>query len=223
MRIVWLAPPIALFLLAAFAGAQDSSPAGRERQTAELLDQVIQPRFLVIDPARGFGVFGTDSRTGADSRTARPTRIPLQSVKMNQIRGHAKKYPGGLQPESAEEKELLAKVSNLKCQYRLGLLHLGYRLDRKTGKHLDSSEPRLELVGEPRSGEPTALRGEIVPHLRQIKRGESLEVENAGWRVFVRPIKSGKSECASCHKGINRGQVMGAMVYLVTASEKTKI
>ncbi|WP_395088974.1 hypothetical protein [Armatimonas sp.] len=211
MRGTKFVVPLAVLLLAAFAGAQEDPPAGRERQAAECLDQVIQPRFRVIGSVTiGLGVFGNNSRTMMPA----PKPKPLSPIKTREIRGHKNKVPPELKAENPEEKALLEKVTALKCRYRLGFLHLGYRLDRKTGRHLDSSEPRLEL-GEVENNESATLSGKIVEQLRAVKRGTPLELENAGWRVFVRPIKASKMECASCHQGINSGQVMGAMVYLV--------
>jgi hypothetical protein len=210
--------PLAVLLLSAFAGAQEQTdiPADRERQVAECLDQVIQPRFRVIDPVtRGLGVFGPGGRTSIPAPSKALTR-----VRTREIRGHKEEALPKLRAENPEEKALLGKVAELKCSYRLAFLHLGYRLNRLTGDHLDSSKPRLEL-GELAANETKEVSDKIVAQLRMVKRGAPLELENGGWHVFVRPIKASKAECASCHRGINTGQVMGAMVYLVKRAPST--
>lgn len=204
MRVFWtIAGTLALFVGAlAVQGSRshEESKTNPERETAELLDSLVQPRFQVTN-GKDFGM----------GRIA-----PL-------IKGHG--HMGLIEPESEAEKRILAQVTALGCEYRLGFVHTGYQLSRYTGKAVRTNTPDFETVWRD-NADYNAHKNEslapykerILPMVGQLERGAKIDTQQAEWQVFLRPVKAEKATCASCHAGVKTGQVMGAMVYLVKKS-----
>ena len=214
MRRLGYALPLAALLAGSLAGAQEDASSGPERRVTKLLDSVVQPRFQILDPIRGFGL-----------RRVAPMPVAGRPVRTTEIHGHAKLLGGVLKPENDQERAFLTEVKALNCQYVLGFLHLGYRLDRETGRHTGSTKPAFEYVGEVDTSLQEGrevLQAALGEKVRLLKRGNPLELEHAHWQVSVRPVKAVGNQCASCHAGVNAGQVMGAMVYFVKRTTPEK-
>ena len=202
MRVsLTMASTLALLLgaMAVVQGSRrsDERKTSPEHQTAELLDSLIQPRFQVTN-GKDFGM----------SRV-----IP-------KIAGHG--HIGMLQPESDADKRVLEKVTLLGCDYRLGFVHTGYNLSRRTGKAAVGKIPDFETTWR-NTADYEAHKNEdlmpykehILPLVGRLERGAKINTQQGEWQVFLRPVKAERETCVSCHAGVKPGQVMGAMVYLV--------
>ena len=200
MRVSWSilgVITLVAFGLAIQGSLSDERKTSPERETAELLDTLVQPRFQVT----------TDSHFGI-------------SRLVPKIQGHG--HMGMLQPESDAEKRVLAQVATLGCDYRLGFVHTGYRISRYTGKPVPAKTPDLEMIWRDNTdyhahkNEELALYKErILPSTERLERGAKLDTRQGEWQIFLRPVKAEKETCVSCHAGVKPGQVMGAMAYLV--------
>ena len=175
----------------------DEAKTSPERQTAELLDSLIQPRFQVTN-GTNFGM----------SRIA------------PRIQGHG--HIGAIKPENDTDKQALAQVGQLGCDYRLGFIHTGYNLSRFGAKATAQKTPHFTMIWHDvadynaHKGENLALFSErILPTVGRLEKGAKIDTQQGEWQVFLRPVKAEKETCVSCHAGIKPGQTMGAMVYLV--------
>lgn len=172
-----------------------------ERQVADLLDSVIQPRFQVTN-GKDFGI----------SRVA------------PKIKGHG--HMGMLKPENDKEAKILEQVTASGYEYKLGFVHNGFALSRYSGKAVSAKElPSFDRIWKDNKDFiEKALPGleaaatKVLAKADRLEKGQDVEVESGDWHVFVRPIKAERETCASCHAGVKPSQVMGAMVYLVRAS-----
>lgn len=194
---VWIVAG-ALMVAVGMALARAETPTNPERRVADLLDEVIQPRFQVTN-GKDFGI----------SRIA------------PKIQGHG--HMGMLKPESEKEAKTLELVATSGYEYKLGFVHTGFSLSRFSGKSVpsevlpsfdriwkdnkdynDKTLPGLDAVGE-----------RVLAKAGRLERGHDIELASGEWHVFVRPVKSERETCASCHAGVQKNQVMGAMVYLI--------
>lgn len=185
----------------------DTKKTNPERQVADLLDSVIQPRFQVTN-GKDFGI----------SRVA-PVR-----------QGHG--HMGMLQPETEAEKKILADVAQSGYEYKLGFVHTGYQLSRFARKlPTYSTTPTFERIwrdGKDHDDTDTTARDDagkaVLTALEKRPNGKEIEAHSGTWAVFARPVLAQKESCASCHANVKVGQPMGAMVYLVRSlkpSERT--
>lgn len=207
MRVSWMVAGTLALVVGALAlqgsRSHDESKTNPERETAELLDSLVQPRFQVTN-GKDFGM----------SRLA------------PRIKGHG--HMGRIEPESEAEKRILAQVAALGCEYRLGFVHTGYQLSRFTAKSVSAKTPDYEpiwrdnqdyIAHKAESLAPYTER--ILPTVGRLERGAKIDMQQGEWQVFLRPVKAEKETCASCHAGTKTGQVMGAMVYLVKRTPST--
>ena len=205
MRFSWTIAGTLALLLGALAvqgsRSSDEAKTSPERETAELLDALVQPRFQVTN-GKDFGM----------SRLA------------PRIKGHG--HMGRIEPESEAEKRILAQVAALGCEYRLGFVHTGYQLSRFTAKPTPNATPDFEVIWRDnqdyythKTESLTPYKERILPKVDQLERGAKIDTQQGDWQVFLRPVKAEKETCASCHAGVKTSQVMGAMVYLVKKQE----
>lgn len=209
MRVFWTVAGTLALVLGALAlqgsrGYEDSK-TNPERETAELLDSLVQPRFQVTN-GKDFGM----------SRLA------------PRIKGHG--HMGRIEPESESEKRILAQVAALGCEYRLGFVHTGYQLSRFTAKPVPTNIPDYEPIWRDnqdynahKDESLAAYKDRILPKAGQLERGAKIDTQQGEWQVFLRPVKAEKATCTSCHAGVKVSQVMGAMVYLVKRTTPTVV
>jgi hypothetical protein len=192
--------------LAAAAGVGYASwyKSAASGNVANLLHAIIAPRFQTVNN-RDFGLF----------------RIAPK------IAGHG--HMGSLEAENAREIPLIAQLNTTPYEFRAGFIHTGYRLDRRTGLALPNeshpsyspiflyrekeslSSPMQDAIKEQaRALEPTLLKTKA-----NFETGHDVNFKTSdGWDVSVRPISAQNETCVSCHSGLKKGEVMGAMVYL---------
>lgn len=191
--------PIVLFCLLGLAFVPaDTKKTNPERQVADLLDSMIQPRFQVTN-GKDFGM----------SRV-----VP-------RMQGHG--HMGMLQPETEAEKKILADVAQSGYEYKLGFVHTGYQLNRYARKQPTvSTTPTFERIwrdnqdyNDPDASVRDAAGKAVLAALEKRPNGKEIEAHSGTWAVFARPVLAQKETCASCHANVKVGQPMGAMVYLV--------
>ena len=173
-----------------------------ERQVADLLDSVIQPRFQVTN-GKDFGI----------SRIA------------PKIKGHG--HMGILKPENDKEAKALEQVAASGYEYKLGFVHNGFALSRYSAKTIPAKDlPSFDRIWKDNNDYKEkdlpgleSVGSKVLAKAERLEKGQGIEVESGDWRVFVRPVKAERDTCASCHAGVKPGQTMGAMVYLIVRNQ----
>ena len=91
-----------------------------------------------------------------------------------------------------------------------------WRLAQKKPSSLTADETLL-LKAE-RETTPLMRRWEktAIAATPKLIRGQSIEVPQGEWTLFLRPVKAAKASCVSCHAGAKRGDTLGVMLYAVT-------
>lgn len=207
MKTAYLWGGIVLALSGLAFARVDTKKTNPERQVADLLDSLIQPRFQVTN-GKDFGM----------------SRV----VPVRQGHGHM----GVLQPETEAEKKILAEVAQSGYEYKLGFVHTGYQLSRYARKlPTYPTTPTFERIwrdNQDYNDSDASARDDagkaVLAALEKRPSGKEIETHSGTWAVFARPVLAQKESCASCHANAKVGQPMGAMVYLVRSlklSERT--
>jgi len=177
-------------------------------QVTELLDALIQPRFQ-----KDGGVFGM----------RRVVKSP----------GHEE--VGALTDLSASDKKQLARIQELKRDYRVSLL----RLKHPPGKYRKGQSPlwpsfTSEIKGNPTKAKPepgptlfpmigpefdegfyAGLHTAAVEVLPQMRREGTAAATTGSWLVTLRPVRATQQSCVGCHRGAKLGDTLGVLVYAV--------
>jgi hypothetical protein len=180
---------------------------------SSLLHAVIGPRFQTVNN-RDFGM----------------SRI------VPKVKGHG--HMGSLAPENETENRLLQQVEASPYEFRAGFIHTGYQVNRINGQPIvETNLPRYEPIylmsPNNQTTRPTAkevletrekfeaineqakaMQETLIKTKATFETGHDVNFKSPdGWDVSVRPISAQRDTCVSCHTGIKKGKVMGAMVY----------
>lgn len=204
--VLSLAAP-ALFAVACFAPTAPAAPTttGDEAwRVADLLDSLMQPRFL-----QDMGKFGT-------------TRLPVMVI----IAGH--RSVGVLVPETEVEKQTLKAVEDAQKSYQVSFLHTVAAPPKTFRAHAvpdlqplyqsgENGRPRYYSAwGKSESEQNTSLKNAAVKALPRLTR--TAKETRFTWQnnlVVLRPVRVSQASCTSCHTQAHQGDILGVMVYAV--------
>ncbi len=179
---------------------------------ADLIDSVIQPRFL-----KEAGTFGLR--------------------RLVTVNGHE---PVIFTAEDKAEKKLLEQVEAAKRDYFVSFLHVAHKPGKYVRPQPPGPAPTTKTEVKPHlSPIPTArdsrrAEGErltpqqwagllqvAVEALPKLREGKDSSASFEKWAVTLRPVLAKKS-CLDCHEGAKAGDTLGAMVYAVEKNATTE-
>ena len=183
--------------------------AATPQQVAETLDSIVQPRFQ-----QNAGRFGPD--------------------RVVHIEGHGRVE--WINPHNHFETRQIAAVKASRRSYVIAFLQCRH----KPGAHIDPPTPAeplqdnfkpsaytLVATGATQAGAQNtfewankALTPVVLPHLKVLKKGHSVQAEYENWVVTMRPVRALHQSCITCHVGAKRGDTLGVMVYAVDKNAK---
>jgi hypothetical protein len=194
------------------ASGQSIGKADTPLKVAEVLDCLVQPRFESVQ-----------DKFGAMDRLVK-------------VQGHT---PVRLAADTPLEKKYLRMAGEANRDYFVSFLHVvhvpssAYRgtggkpepMPANAYAHYKTPEdtPSLRFVSAVnRDGYSKWVRisreweKAAVGVLPRLKKGESVNADQADWLLAMRPVKASKQECLGCHTKSKLGDTLGVMVYAVS-------
>jgi len=181
-------------------------------RVADLLDSVIQPRFL--EEAGEFGL-----------------------RRLSTLNGHE---PVMFTAQSDGEKKVLEEVKAIGRDYFIAFLHVSHKPGKYRAGHAGAAprseiQPYLSHIFTERdryrekkdrlsSTQWADLLQVAVGELPALRNGKSATASFEKWGVMLRPVSARKS-CLDCHAGAKEGETLGVMVYGVAndVAEKSAV
>jgi hypothetical protein len=138
----------------------------------------------------------------------------------------------GSEPQVQKEGEALVKeLERQKLELRVGVLHLR-PVPNPYSK--DESEPFFrpfaqvlleseELERKVEKQEEALLNEAVLPRVEATKRGKESSLKRQGWSFTIKPIRAETYACLSCHTDAHKGDVLGALVYMIRAKQPSSL
>ena len=208
-----------LLLTLALQGSPASPAMQSQRQVADDLDKIVQPRFQDASA----GKFGMSRLVPA-------------------VNGHqAVGFQGYFRTENPTEAALLARADAANRPYVLAFLHCAHvpgKPDAETpSPTFTLSSPVLPrlititvrggtlksrhygfsdgmTIRYVRETEP-ALQSAALRVLPSVMKGRNAQATSDHWTLFLRPVRALHSSCLTCHTTAKYGDTLGVMVYAV--------
>jgi hypothetical protein len=132
-------------------------------------------------------------------------------------------------PVQRRGEALVKELERRKQELRVGILHLRpvpnpYSKDEAEPFSRPFAQVLLESEETERSAqkqEEALLNEAVLPRVEATLRGKESLLQQQGWSFTIKPIRAEKDACLSCHKDAQKGDVLGALVYMIRA-KKTK-
>ena len=205
-----------LLLTLALQGSPAQTPLQSQRQVADDLDKIVQPRFQDASA----GKFGL-------------TRL-VPTVNGHQSVG----FEGNFRAETPTEVVLLADADAANRPYVLAFLHCAhvpgkpevemptfpFTRPSSVSPYLSTITVRGGTFNSRHSGLTAAYVRETQPALESAAlrllpaamKGRYTQTRSGTWTLFLRPVSATRESCVGCHTTARHGDTLGVMVYAVS-------
>ena len=210
-----------------FVKGQEAKHRSSPKTVADLLDKLVQPRFL-----QDAGKFGMDR---------------LVIVGHEDQSDHKDETVYQLEAQNGKEKTLLHAANAAKRDYAIGFLHCAHKPGKFLPKSKTNAGSTSESISSGSNFEMLVIREDdqnlygtsddfqaedwttpnldginraVKKNLLRLKQGQAVDVNMKRLFLALRPIRASKDACLSCHHGAKRGDTLGIMVYAVSAKTR---
>ena len=228
-KIRLLAIGLAFCTASVLVHGKRANPSATPATVANLLDQLVQPRFL-----QDAGKFGME-------------RIEIAGHEDQSADGEETIYQ--LKARTNVEKQQLRQANAANHDYAIGFIHCPHKPGKFLPRSKTNSGDTSESDSEPghfitlvvhkshtnlydRESGADAEDWERNNYARvdravrkvlpQVRRGQSVNVRIGGLFLALRPVKANQASCLDCHRGVKPNETLGIMAYAVSTKTRSQ-